>query len=507
MRRLARISRIIGLALVLGVCSVVAAQDDRTLVIAQGIDIHGFDVQNHSTVGVEAVHVNLFDYLVFRNEAGEIEPALATEYEPISDTAWRFVLRQGVFFHNGDPFTAQDVKFTLDRVISDASLAQHAASAIISEIEIVNDHEVIIHTATPDPILLNRLSRTGSGILPASYIAEVGWEGFDAHPVGTGPYKFVEWRRDEFLRMEAFENHWRGVPHYTTLIHRTIPEASTRIAELLTGGVQVATNVPPQDVERIEAASGAEVYPWPTVRVMQLYVNTAEDRPTHDLRVRQAIDYAIDNQLLIDALMGGLGTPVRAAAVPGISGAPLKYYDTFNYDPERSVELLAAAGYGPGELTVQLDGPAGRYPQDTQTLELVSVMLEAVGINVEFSSLEWSAFQSRVWGVAGIRDAALIGLGNSMVDGWFALESTGRSFAQNHNWQSDRLLEILDLSAEELDESRREELLEEGFDLVVEGLPQIFLFQLQNLAGISSEVDWQPRTDELLWMFNAKPAQ
>lgn len=479
----------------------------RELVIAQGIDIPGFDIHDHNTTAVEAVHVNLFDYLVFRSPDGEFIPALATEWEPLSDTAWRFRLREGVLWHDGEPFTAADVKFTLERVANDSSLQEYGSYRQIREVEIVNDFEVIIHTHAPEPVLLNRLSRIGSGMLPKHYIEAVGWEGFNQRPIGTGPFKFVEWRRDDRLILEAFDDHWRGRPVWDRLIHRTIPEDATRVAELLTGGVHIATNIPVQDAARIEASGAARVEPWPTPRIMLYLMNLSDEQITGDPRIREAIELAIDNQLLIDVLMGGLGTPVRGRVSPGISAAPMEFYDTYLYDPERAMALLAEAGFGPGEATIKIQGPAGRYPMDAEIVELTGAMLEAVGFNVELEVLEWSAYLSRVWDVGNVQNMGLIGLGNSLFDAALAYQviSCEGRYRQNTHWCDPEFDALVEAAATELNPERRAALYREIYQRVADERVMIFLFQLENLAGVSNQIDWSPRPDELLWMFEAAP--
>ena len=480
---------------------------ERELVVAQGIDVEGFDVHAHSTTAVEAIHVNIFDYLIMRDADGEWQPALATEWEPAGETAWRFVLRDDVVWHDGEPFTGEDVKFTFERVANDDTLDQWESFRQIREVEVVSDHEILIHTEFPDPILLNRVSRLGSSILPKHYIEEVGWEEFTVNPVGTGPFQFVEWRRDDRIIMEAFDDHWRGRPHWDRLVHRTIPEDSTRVGELLTGGVHVATNIPTHDADRVEGSGVARVEPWPTTRIM-MYVFNAEGEGTDDPRVREAIDYAIDSEVLIDALMDGLGTPVRGRLSPGISGAPMDLYDDQNYDPERSVALLEEAGYGPGELTIKVEGPSGRYPLDAEIVELTGVMLEQVGIDVEMEILEWSAFLDRVWNADNITHMALIGLANSMYDGWFAMRAIlcDGTYRDRVNWCNEEFDALMNEAEQEVDLERRTELLSEAFYLVERERPWITMFQLENLAGVSADIDWSPRPDELLWMFGAQPA-
>ena len=504
--------KVLGAALLLlvavGWLSTAAAQEVREIVIAQGIDMEGFDIHDHNTTAVEAIHVNIFDYLIFPDADGVLQPALATSWEQVDDLSMRFTLREGVLWHDGEPFTAEDVKFTLERVAYDTSLQDHGQYRQIREVEIVGPFEIIIHTHDPEPVLLSRLSRIGSSILPKHYIEEIGWDAIgDAPPIGTGPFKFVEWRRDDRLVLEAFDDHWRGRPVWDRLVHRTIPEDSTRVAELITGGVHIATNVPPQDRARVEAAGDVRIEPWPTPRVM-LYIMNTEGEGTSDKRVRMAIDYAIDNQLMIDALFDGLGAPVRGRVSPGITAAPMHLWNTYVYDPERAVELLAEAGYGPGELTIHIQGPAGRYPLDSEIIELTSVMLEAVGINTTLEILEWSAYLTRVWRQENVVDhMALIGLGNSLGDAALAYTSArcGDTYAMMHNWCEPEFDEVYAQALVELDPERRAELFTEIYEWIAEERVYVHLFQLENMAGVATNVDWSPRPDEYLWMFDAQP--
>lgn len=483
------------------------ALGQQEIVIAQGVDISTFDVHKHSTTSNEAILANIVDYLVMMDTNGDRQPALATSWEPVSDTAWQFLLREGVLWHDGEPFTAKDVKFTLERAANDTSLDQYESFRQIREVEIVNDHEIMIHTYEPDPVLINRVSRLGAGIVPQHYIEEVGWDEFAVSPMGTGPYRFVEWHRDDRVVMEAFDDHWRGRPAYDRVVHRAISEESTRVNELLTGGVHIATNVPVQEEDRIAAGGSAQTMPWPSSRVMLFVVNTADDKVTGDPLVREAIEYAIDNQLLIDALMGGYGTPTRARLTPGVTGVPMELYGTYEYDPERAVALLAEAGYGPGELTVKIEGPTGRYPKDSEIAELVAVMLEQVGINAPMEVLEWSAFQSRIWNVDNVENIVLIGLANSMFDGWFALRAflCDGSYKDRTNWCHEEFDRLVRAAEVEVDAELRSQYLHEAFYIMLEERPLIALYQVESLVGISNDVDWTPRQDELLWMFDAQP--
>jgi peptide/nickel transport system substrate-binding protein len=489
-------------ALVLGVG---AAQSE--IVIAQGIDVPGFDPHGHHTTAVEAVLVNIFDYLIFRDADGELEPALATEWEPVAEDAWRFTLREGVTWHDGEPFTADDVKFTLERVATDSGLQPYDSYRQIREVEVVGPHEIIIHTHGPDPLLINRISRLSSGIAPQHYVEDVGWETFATAPIGTGPYRFVEWRRDDRIVLEAFDDHWRGRPAYDRVVHRTIPEDSTRIAELISGGIHVGTNVPPQDRDRVVASGAANVVLQPTTRIMMLIFNTHEEALTGDPRIREAIELAIDNQLLVDAVMDGLGVPTRARVSPGISGSPLELWNDYTYDPERAIELIREAGYEPGDITIKVEGPAGRYPLDSELAEVIALMLDEIGVNTEIEVLEWSAYQSRIWNADNITHFVLMGLANSMFDNWFSMRAIqcDGAYRDRVHWCNERFDELMAGAETEVDLEARTEMLTEATYIVLEERPWSTLFQSQVLVGIADDVQWQPRQDELLWMFAAQP--
>jgi peptide/nickel transport system substrate-binding protein len=479
----------------------------KELVIAQGIDTSGFDPHSHTTAAIEAIHVNVFDYLLMRDAKGELQPALAKSWEQVSDAAMRFKLRDDVLFHDGSKMSAKDVKFSLERVAHDKAVIQHSFYDTIKDVEIVNDDEVIIHTNGPDPILLNRISRIGSGIVSKDYVDKVGWQQFAVAPIATGPFKVLEWRRDDRIIMEGFKDYWRGAPVWDRLIHRTIPEDSTRVGELISGGVDVATNIPSQDKERVESSGVAVTKPWPSFRVMELFVNMKEGSPLANPKVREAVDFAIDNRALIDTVFSGLGTPVRAAVAPGITASPMEYYNSFNYDPAKSVELLKQAGYGPNDLTLKLQGPSGRYPYDVETLEIIAVMLNAVGINTQIETLEWSAYNSRIWDPHKIEHLCLIGHANSLEDAYQAVQRArcGLEFSLETGWCDAKFDGLIERSAVTVDQKERAKLLSDAFKMLTDSRSIIYLLQLENIIGIGKKVDWEPTPDEQLWMYASKP--
>jgi len=274
----------------------------------------------------------------------------------------------------------------------------------------------------------------------------------------------------------------------------------------MTGGVDIAVGIPPLDVERVNASGRAEIKAAPTTRAMMFYVQFAEESATSDIRVRQAIDFAIDNQTLVDVIMGGAGVPVRGLVAPGVTGAHMGLYDSYRFDQERARQLLAEAGYGPGDLAITIQGPLGRYPQDSDLAEVVGLMLQDVGVNTVVETMEWSAYRERVT-YNFVKEIALIGLANSSMDAGVALASSYRSRMNLRNYENAYLEELLDAAEFNMNFEERDAQLREAYEILDHELPFIYLFNLEDAVAVALGVDWEPRIDEQLWAFDARPRQ
>lgn len=466
-------------------------------------DVPGFDPHMTTAAVPNQLWSNIFDSLVHRGDDGEIEPALASRWEALDDTTWRFFLRENVVWHDGKPFTAADVKFTFDRLATDVNLVRYGEFRMIEEIEVVNDYEVIMRTTQPDPVFLNRLVGSKGAILPKHYMEAVGAETFTVQPVGTGPFKLVEHRHDAYVLLEAFEQHWRGRAAYDHVRFRIIRDLTTAASELITGGVDIMMRVNAADEARLNNRADIYMAPIPAARHVVWYLNTDESVATGDKRVREAIDYAIDNQLLIDAALGGQGVPTRARVSPGVLNAPMEYYDTYVYDPERSVALLKEAGYGPGDLTIVMHGYA-----EPATLEVIGAMLEMVGINVDIRMLDQAAYNLRVWDNGDFTHMAYASIGNALSDYGAALQSLrcpDGTHSRRGGWCHEEYSRLVTLGESEMNPERRAELFAQATEILLEERPQLQMYQIQREVALRTTVDWTPRVDESWWMFNAQP--
>jgi peptide/nickel transport system substrate-binding protein len=344
-------------------------------------------------------------------------------------------------------------------------------------------------------------------MIPKHYYEQVGQEVFATKPIGTGPYKLVSWDRDDKIVMEAFDKHWRGVAAFKNLIHRAIPEDSTRLAEAMTGGVHVATGIPPVDAERLNASGVASAVLAPLARMLLFWCEMRDDAPTADLRVRQAIDYAIDNMALVRDVVQGAGTPVRGFVDDMIFGSARELNNAYRFDPDKARELLKDAGYGPGnELNIKVQAPRGRYPMDANVAEIVAVMLNEVGIKTSLEILEWSAYSERVANAdRGIQSIAMLGLGVGNLDGGWAVGSNYTRRMKPKGYVNPELEDLLAKIDSNMNLAEREKQIQEAMRIIDKDLPFIFMYRIDTYWAVNNKVDWTPKIDEALWMFTAKP--
>lgn len=488
-------TRILTLVTALALLAAAAAQSTITIAIPSGPP--GFDPQNNNQAVASGVYINIFDYLIFKDAQGDFQPALATSWEAVTETAWRVTLREGVTWHDGQPFTASDVEYTFERVANDPLLVRNSYYSHITDVEVVNDHEAIFHTAAPDPIFLSALSRNGASVIPRHYYEAVGVEQASLAPIGTGPYRFVEYRTDDRLVLEAFDDYWNGRPQFDRAVFRIIPENSTAVSELLTGGVDIVTTVNVSEVSRIEGSSAAVVKTVGGNRTDYITFNVSDGQVTADPLVRAAVDYAVDDALLAEILTNGAGVPVRGRVSPETSFSPTELYDAYLYDPARARELLTEAGYAPGELSVTLMGNTGH----ADVADLVGAMLSEVGIQSTIELFETSVWNSRYWQPGEFTNIAFgassdssFDYGNSLID----LTCPDGVHAKRSHWCDQTYTDLVAAANAEFDADVRADLLTQAADILLEQRPQYYLFSEAAFVGVRQGLNFEPRADSLI---------
>src|SRR6266436_4429782 len=322
------------------------AQAKDTLTVALVSHAPTLDPHMHfERVGI-LVNINMFDSLLHRNAKLEFEPSLATSWKAISDSTWEFKLRKGVKFHDGSTMTAEDVKYSFDRVIEPGQekkkSPQYGNIRAIKDVRIVNPDTIHLITDKPFPLLLERL--VFFPIVPKKHIEKVGEEAFGSTAaVGTGPWKLVEWKRDQYIKLEAFDQHWRGKPAFKYIVFRAIPEVATAVAELKTGGVDIIRNVNADLLPDIKNHPQTGISTTPILRVHYISLDM-RSAPFDKKTVRQAANYAIDKQSMIQKMMAGLGKQVATVVQPAAFGFDPSV-PVYPYDAKKAKELLAQAGY------------------------------------------------------------------------------------------------------------------------------------------------------------------
>src|SRR5713226_6250438 len=316
----------------------------KDLVIAQGGDVAKFDPHFSTSSNDIRVSFNIFDNLTSRRPDGKLYPGLATEWKLQGQTTWAFKLRQGVKWHNGDPFTSADAKFSVERTYDPAAKTMVAtALSTIERIEAPDANTLIVHTKKPDPLLPARLAFYGGQIVPKKYLESVGADTFNTKPVGTGPVRLTSWVKDDKAVFDASPDYWGGKIDMDRLVVRAIPETAPRIAALLKGEVDIITQLPPDQAERITGNASTRVTGALYAGLYVLGVNSKRP-PLDNPLVKQALSLSIDREAIVKELWRGRGIVPNGPIAKGDN-----HYDpslpALGYDPKEARERLKKAGY------------------------------------------------------------------------------------------------------------------------------------------------------------------
>lgn len=481
------------------------SEEKTTLTIALPTEVTSMDLYSHGDHVTLYATNNMFNFLFKRLANGEIAEDLVETYENLDDLTWDFKLREGVKFHNGDELTAEDVKFTLERVAQDATLNVHSTFKTIQEVKVLDPYHFQIITVEPDPLIPSLLARPNAGIYSKKYIEDNGWDHYMNNPIGTGPYKFVEWKRGSHISFEPFENYFEGPNEdWEKVVYRIIPESSTRVGELLTGGVDLIPNVTSNTWDQIRNNENTDIVSSISQRVAFLVPRATEGSPTADPRVREAIELAIDNKAIIDSLLGGAANPTRTRITPGNFAANESLFDTYLYDVERAKELLKEAGYENGvELTMQSSN--GRYARDKEVAEMVVGMLANAGINVKLELMEWTSYLE-MRNAKKVGDLHMVWFGNSFYDAHTMVSEhlTSTRSMESLGYDLPELEELLKAAAVNMNQDERKQQYERAQEIVAETRMNIYVYLEHNTYGVSNAIEFEPRIDEKLLGYEIK---
>jgi peptide/nickel transport system substrate-binding protein len=464
----------------------------RELVVAQGGDIAKFDPHFSTASNEIRWSFNVFDNLTSRHPDGKLYPGLATEWKLQGQTTWAFKLRQGVKYHNGDPFTSADAKYSIERTYDPAAKTMVAtALTTIDRIEAPDPYSLIIHTKKPDPLLPARLAFYGGQIVPKKYLESVGADTFNTKPVGTGPVRLSSWVKDDRAVFDANPDYWGGKIDMDRLVVRAIPETAPRIAALLKGEVDIITQLPPDQAERVTGNPSTRVTGALYAGLYVLGVNSKRP-PLDNPLVKQALSLAIDREAIVKELWRGRGVVPNGPIAKGDN-----HYDPslppLAYSPKEARDRLKKAGYKGEEI--YLETTVAYVSQDKPMAEAIAAMWRDVGVNAKVEVLEYSvrAQKSREKAFKGMwwsDPTSTLGDPDGMM--WRLLGPGGPM----DYWRDARFDELGNAARFSVDEKFRGEAYKEITRIFLEHLPWIPVIQPYEDYGLQKYLEWTPNPNQ-----------
>lgn len=429
----------------------------------------GFEVPvgwNETVAGGKVAMRFIYDALVGLDDDNNLSAdwGLASSWDMTPDgKKWTFILKEDIPFHNGDEFVADDMTFVINKWLEPESVGSYKErlTSFVESMEAPDPHTWIVNTGTPDIWLHWDLTDAQGALgmpVPAAHYQSVGDEEFAKNPIGTGPYSFAEQRIGDFMELSAVEDHWReGTPKIATILLRKVPEESTRIAALKTGEANIIT-VSRENVPEIRDA-GLQVFLREGQAIVGFYFHQQwDDVPISDIRVREAMNLAVNREELAEFVFGGLASPGAVYPVPGSAPVIDPTLQPYSYDPGRAKQLLEEAGYGDGfEVTIH-SYPRSDVPEGPRMIEALAGYFEEVGIKANILPTEYSKYRTgrRAQTIPG--EMGYLGAPNRPFPGFVglmrALQHSTSPFTSTKDPEFDRLVEAME---ETLDPQEAEE--------------------------------------------------
>ena len=375
----------------------------NVIVVGQIAEPQSLDPHAVTAVNDFRILVNVYDGLVrFADGSLEVEPSLAESWEISEDgLTYTFKLREGVTFHDGTPFNAEAVKFNFDRMLDEEHPFHDTGPfplafffSAVEEVTAVDDTTVEFKLNEPfAPFLSNLAYPTGLLVSPAA--VEASGKDFGRNPVGTGAYKFEEWQGNQRVVVTRNEDYWGGAPAPEAIVFRPITDANTRVAEMLSGGLDIMVEVPPDSVAQFRDAPDFQVHEQAGPHVWFLILNMKEG-PFAEKAVRQAANYAINKESLVTDVLQGTAEVAAGPIPPAFAWAYNEEVEPYPYDPDKARELLAEAGYDGEEITFYVTEGGSGMLDPVAMGTAIQADLAAVGMNVKIETYEWNTFLGQV---------------------------------------------------------------------------------------------------------------
>jgi peptide/nickel transport system substrate-binding protein len=460
------------------------------------------DPANHRKRETETIIRNLYDGVMTQTATGQVVPELAESFRQVDQTTYEMKLRKNIKFHSGDPLTAEDIKFTFDRLVKDKAMGGETSPrkdllGPLVDTVIVDPQTIQFKLSSAWPVFPRMLPV--QEVVSKKFVEQVGDKGLVDKANGTGPFKLVEWRRGDSVIMQKFVDYYGGATDIPPagpakvdlVIFKIIPENSSRIAALLAGEVDIISDVPVSMIPQIDGSGRAKVVKANGTRTFFITLNNTK-APFNDVRVRRAANHAIDKKLMIDKLLGGAATPVAGVLSPESFGYKPGIRE-YAYDPELAKKLLAEAGY-PNGVDVTLD-TEGAFKDEA---EAMAAMLTRVGIRTKIQVWE-GAVIIPIWrGEKKERDMFYSSWGSGALDptGIFVPTLKTRDRGNQAGYSNAEVDKLLIAADTEVDREKRADLYHQAEKIIAEEAPWIFLWVPQDVYAVSNRLrGWEPGSD------------
>ena len=454
------------------------------ITIALGSEPTTLDPQIREDGGERAVNDNIYETLLNRTPSGEIIPGLAASLPRLLDPlTWEVTLRPGIRFQNGEPFNADAVVFSIKRIIDPKfNSEQISFFTTIKDAKKIDDLTVQIITSGPDPIMPSRLY--WMKMIPPGYTSD---KKFAEAPIGTGPYKFVSWKRGENIRLTINDNYWGKKPSIKDVKYRFVEESGTRMAGLMAGEFDVITNLLPEFTKQVPQAVHILGLEHP------ILILNADGGPTRDVRVRQALNYAVDKEALAQGLYEGFAQIAQGQLLsPSFFGFN-KAVGAYPYDPGKAKALLKEAGAE--GVTVELVGTSGRWLKDRELVESVASFWDAVGVKTKVRIYEFNEYLNRLFDRKTRADAIFVVASNEFMDADKTFSAYYKSGGVGASNSDAKLASLIADARNETDVNKRASLYHQAVKLAHDQAYFTWLLNIEDTYGLSKRLDWPARVD------------
>lgn len=459
------------------------AGEEKVLRIGIGIDADTLFPASQTTTTISNIVKFFAEPLFTINEEGKIVPLLAENYS-VSDDGLTYTVRlkRGIRFQDGTPLNATAVKFTFEKILDpNIVVPQRGYYKVIESVEVIDEYTVEFRLKYPYAPFLGLLASEAAAIISPTAFNKLGDKVFtEPRGLGTGPFQFQEWVRGERIVLVRNENYWGQKPYFDKIIFYIIPDAQTREAKLLSGELDLIMQPPATDIQRLENTPGIKVLKGLSTRAMYIGINTLKG-PLADKRVRQALNYAIDKEALVENVLFGLGKVMDSPLPDYVIGH--EKLGPYPYDPDKARQLLAEAGY-PNGFHVKLYTPVGRYLFDKELAQAIAQYLRQVGIDAEVVPVaDWPTYVQMILAPANESqlELFLLGWAPTVPDPHFYLYPRFHSSQWPPNGFNDffysnpEVDRLLDEGVKTLDPQLRQEIYANASRLIWEDAPNIFL--------------------------------